>query len=186
MSQPGVLSVCNSALIKIGAERIVSLDDDSKAAVLCNEQFSKIRDDELRAHPWNFAVKRLELAELATPPAFGFAHAYQLPIDCLKILSVESSFPYVIEGRSLLTDAESAQIKYISQIEDVGAWDAGFREVVAIRLACDLAYAIAQSAKLGESMYALYERARSRARSMDAQEGSPQTLVIRDWLDARY
>ena len=39
------VSICNSALIKVGAERITSLSDSNKRAQLCSEQYSKMRDE---------------------------------------------------------------------------------------------------------------------------------------------
>ena len=42
------VAICNSALIKIGAAEITSLSDVNKRAQLCNEQYSKLRDELLR------------------------------------------------------------------------------------------------------------------------------------------
>ena len=55
-------AICNSALIKIGASKIAALSDTNKRAILCNEQYPKLRDDLLRSHPWNFAIKRKVLS----------------------------------------------------------------------------------------------------------------------------
>lgn len=56
------VAICNSALIKIGAAEITSLSDVNKRAQLCNEQYSKLRDELLRSHPWNFAIARKVLS----------------------------------------------------------------------------------------------------------------------------
>lgn len=56
------VAICNSALLKIGTEKITSLSDNTKRAIICNEQYAKIRDQVLRAHPWNFAIKRVTLS----------------------------------------------------------------------------------------------------------------------------
>lgn len=58
-----VENICNSALTKIGAATISSISDTNKRALLCNEQYAKLRDDLLRSHPWNFAIKRAYLAK---------------------------------------------------------------------------------------------------------------------------
>ena len=59
-----VVGICNSALVKIGATRIISLTEGSKNANLCDEQYEKVRNDLLRSHAWNFATARRKLARL--------------------------------------------------------------------------------------------------------------------------
>ena len=51
------VSICNSALIKLGASRIASLTEDSKEAKLCYEQYPILRDEVQASHPWNFCTK---------------------------------------------------------------------------------------------------------------------------------
>lgn len=107
------VEICNSALIKLGDDTITSLTDDSKRARLCNAQFARLRDEVLRAHPWNFAIRRASLAKLSQAPAFEFAAAFRLPEDpyCLRVLLLfDGSAPqgisrhrWKIEGRTLPT-----------------------------------------------------------------------------------
>ena len=65
------VDIANRALQKLGAESIVSLTQDSENARACNLCYEPIRDAELRAHPWNFAIKR---ASLAADSKIGRAH----------------------------------------------------------------------------------------------------------------
>ena len=83
--------IANSALAEIGARRITSLSDDSDSVRVCKEQFNNIRDSLLESHPWNFAIKRLQLGKLATSPEFGFDNQFQLPSDCLRVLGTTGS-----------------------------------------------------------------------------------------------
>ena len=53
------VDICNRALSKLGAARITSLTEDSVNARACNAMYESVRDAELRAHPWNFAMKRV-------------------------------------------------------------------------------------------------------------------------------
>ena len=46
-----VVDICNSALNQIGASNIISLTEDSKAARLCNQRYTFVRDSVFRAHP---------------------------------------------------------------------------------------------------------------------------------------
>ncbi len=109
-----IVGICNSALIKLGASTILSLTEGSKNANLCNEQYEKLRDDLLRAHPWNFAAARQKLARLADAPAFGFAYAYQLPAAFLRAIEVSGNdsgrggAAYKIEGRTICALGDAA------------------------------------------------------------------------------
>jgi hypothetical protein len=84
-----VVDICNEAMDLLGAATITSLTENSKEARLCNRKFELTRDAVLRAHPWNAAIARAELAANSVGPAFGFTHQFQLPADpyCLRVLS---------------------------------------------------------------------------------------------------
>jgi len=179
------VEICNSALTKIGAERITSLEDDSPRAVLCNERYALLRDQVLRAHPWNFAIKRAALPQLATTPVFEWAYEYQLPTDCLKVLNTEEHSRFKVEGRKILSnEGAPLNIRYIYKNENVGDYDPVFVEALSCRIAVDLCYSITNSTTMAESMLAAYRAQLSEARSMDAQEGSPEDWIVDEWLNA--
>lgn len=182
------VEICNSALIKVGADRIVSLTEDNQRARLCNEQYEKHRDDLLRAHPWNFATKRVELAASTDEPAFGFNYSYPIPSDCLRVLGTDLSDDdeYKIEAsRRILTDASTLFIKYIYKVTEVGYMDPVFTECLAFKIASDIAYSLSGSASLAELLYKQYKDKLSEARSFDAQEGSADRIISDEWLNSR-
>jgi hypothetical protein len=181
-------SICNSALIKIGAERIISLDADNDRARLCNEQYEKLRDEVLVSHPWNFAIKRAELAEDSDTPLFDFEHQYPLPSDCLRVLTTDlpSESEYAIEGRLILCNEPTLQIRYIQQVVDTSKFSKAFVEALAFRIAADIAYPITQKMSLMEDMHKLYDQFMSKARSYDSQEGRAFNRVNAvEWTNAR-
>lgn len=185
------VSVCNSALAKIGADRITALTDGTKAAIILNELFEQIRDEVLRSHPWNFAKKRVELTQDATTPAFGYAYRYALPSDCLRVLATEyDDTEYVIESdsgiRYILTDEDTMKILYIQRITDPTMWDAMFCEALAWRLAESVVYALTQSSSLLEQVRNGYKDSIKFARSMNGQEGTLKGIVADTWTNARY
>lgn len=55
------LEIVNRALQKIGAKRIASLTDDVKEAREVAACYDRLRDDELRAYNWRFAIRRFVL-----------------------------------------------------------------------------------------------------------------------------
>jgi hypothetical protein len=182
-----IVSLCNSALMKIGGERITDLSENSKSAIVCNEQYDKILNLVLRSHPWNFAITRQTLAALSSTPVFDYAYAYQLPNDCLRVLNVQDpSIEFKIEGRQLITDEPVIQIKYVFKNIDPTQYDPAFCEAFSARLAAELAYVITQNVALSQNLYGLYKELLTQARTMDAQEGTPEAIIVDDWLTSRY
>src|SRR5690606_26204755 len=114
-----------------------------------NAQYEKLRDEVLRAHPWNFAVARQRLVRLSEAPPFGYAWQYQLPSDSLRVLALnDGRGAYEIEGRRLLTDDETADLVYVRGVTDPNEYDSIFREALACRVSADLAYRLANSTTL--------------------------------------
>lgn len=83
-----VLEIYNLAITRLGHEQMSSEDENTKAGRLVRLHYPTIRDAVLRAHPWNFAVRRAALSALSVTPAFEFTYAFALPTSpyCLKVL----------------------------------------------------------------------------------------------------
>lgn len=178
------VNICNLALTMLGADMITDLLEDSASARKCNAVYSFIRDDVLRAHPWNFAIKRAMLPQLAAPPVYAYDFQYQLPSDCLRVFGVsagndgeDDETEFEIEGRTLLTDLSEVYIRYIYRVIDPTQFDSVFCGAFAARLAAELAYSITGHGTIAASMMQIYEQKLSAARSADAQEsGLPDTI----------
>ena len=67
-----VVGICNRALEKLGGGYIAALTEASKEARALNRAYDYVRDAVLRAHPWNFAIKRASLARFFIQGAFGW------------------------------------------------------------------------------------------------------------------
>lgn len=197
---PSVVDICNEAMDLLGTATIISLTQNSKEARLCNRRFDTVRDAVLRAHPWNCAIVRQQLAKNTTVPAFGFANAFTLPTEpyCLRVLSLFTSnvdgdiAPYdtqamfKIEGRNVLTDEDICRIIYIAREEDTELYDSLLSNTMAHRLAADLAYNITGSTSVAQQMFGLYESRLREARSMDAIEGKPDRIITEDFTNIRF
>lgn len=214
MSTDSETMLVNMALSRIGNTlQIADIDTDtSTAADQARLHYENARDSLLRAHPWNFAIKRAELSPDATAPLFEYQYAFPLPNDFLKMVRTEweatgfsnrdeavrvfsfwdsNSIPYRIErhsngARSLLANEDSVSIEYVSRVTDTTQFDPMFTDVLVARLAAELAMPIADNPRLTEQMWDLYARKLSEARVMDAQEGSPRDVVdTSPWIQAR-
>jgi hypothetical protein len=148
-------------------------------------------------------IRRAELARETTAPLFGYAYQYALPSDpyCLRVLQFSNgsmTYPYdnirsnnntpafIIEGRKLLTDDGTAKIKYVARVTDPQQYDAGLIEVLASRLASEIAYAITGSTTVRQIAAADYERKLKDATFQDATEGAPERIEASDFIEARF
>jgi hypothetical protein len=186
-----IVGICNSALIKLGASTIMSLSDGSKNANLSNEQYPKLRDDLLRSHPWNFAIRRAKLAKLSTSPVFGFSGAFQLPADWLRVVSVHNNdngagwIEYRIAGRTIESNASDLYLRYVAAVEDPNDMPISFRECLSWRLAVDLSQAITQSTTVMQAMEKGLKPALLTAKSTDAIEDFPESQPPSGWVTIR-
>lgn len=182
------VEIANSALIKIGAEVIVAMSDSNVRARTMTEQYDKCRRRLLIAHPWNFAIQRLELAENATAPINGWDHAYDLTTDVLRVLEIndDDEAEWVVEGRQILTDESECIIKYIKNVTDTTQFSKYFEEVLALLMAADASMVLKGNATHTTNLYKAYKEALSEARTMDAQEGSNLLVKADLHLNARF
>lgn len=196
------VAIGNRALSKLGEARVTSFGDNSKAARALTACYDIVRDAELRRHNWHFAKSRAELAALSSAPAFGYGYAYQLPADCLKVISVGDYQPgvdttggtrslhdaadYAIEGRTLLTDyGAPLKLRYLRRVTDPAQFDSAFIEALAARLAVEMANELADSASRKQDAKEDYRQAILEAIAANAIETPPQPLPDDSWLLSR-
>lgn len=182
------VAVCNIALQMLGAKPITSLTEASDRASIANQFYSESRDEVLRAHPWNFAQVRAVLAREVAVPAWGFAFQYQLPADpyCLRVIETDpDDAVYKIEGRKLITDESSISIRYTARIADTTQFDSTFTMALAHHLAEMMAWPLVKTGSLSEMMFKKWKDQQSQARSIDSQEGSPESSDINVLVDVR-
>lgn len=184
------VSVCNLALIKLGADRISALSQDTKSAVLLNAIFDDTRDEVLVAHPWNFAIKRVALTPNANTPVYEYDYEYDLPSDCLKVLEEEYDRIYedpdwVVENGKILSDEETIEISYIYRHEDPSSWPPAFVEALSWRLAEKIAYSLTQSLEREKTAGDKFKTELTNARYADGSEGIIKNLIADQWTNAR-
>ena len=171
--------VCNLSLGRVGAQSIMSIDDeDSKSARVCLNAFEATVREVARAGEWNCLKKRCTLARLTAAPAFEWEYQFQLPTDFISLTELngvdyhgEPQDDWEIEGRLLLTDAEEAKVRYIAYVEDTGQWDSLFTNAVVVLLASKIAVPILQDEGRAGALLSEYERvALPKARMKDGNE----------------
>lgn len=182
-------SIAISALTKIGSERISSIDEDSKRARLCKDRISILRNEVLEAHPWKFARKRVELASTGEPD-YGWDFSFDLPNDYIQMVidpeERDTLDDYIIEGRKILANEETAKIIYIFEETNYSRWSHQAAEALAWRLAADIAYAISQSKEVASLMMDGYMKFLKDARYNDSRSQPPRGPVTETFLTSRF
>lgn len=184
------VEIANAAFRKLGQAPITAFTEDSKAARLANERFAELRDGLLFQHPWNFAIKRRSLAASATAPVWGYAAAYPLPTDYIRMHEVngedEGTGRWKVEDGAVVTDLEAPlEVRYVYRVTDANRMSVGFREALASVLAADWAEDITGDNNVVNTMERKSRVKVAQMRSNDGQEGIPDQFESDDWVNAR-
>ena len=148
-----------------------------------------IRRMMLRENLWSFAKKRVELSQLAADPVFGYDHAYGLPSDHIRLISVhpydgeDSIVKYQLETlvvsltntRAIITNADQVWLRYVYDVETLASWEADFYDAFAWRLSVEFASNIKKSTQLAQVNMAEYRKAISLAKSTGGIEAWPES-----------
>ena len=179
-----IVDIANKALTYLGSDAITNITDDTLEGRAINRIYEQSRDYCLRDHPWNFAMIRVALAADTTAPVWEYTNSFPWPSDCLRIIEVNTTEEWAVEGRSIVSDAAAPlQILYIGKITDTSIYDAKFVEAYAMRLAADIAYELTSSQTVVAAAENKYGSLIQEARLVDAQESSSATEDT--WLAAR-
>jgi len=164
------VEVVNHALIFLGQPPIQTIGDPTPpSSATAGVLFTPALEETLRAHPWNFAIKRVALAPLATAPAYGYSYQYARPADWLRTLEC-SADDYRHEGDKILCNDSSLQLRYVFREVSIDKWDALACAALARNLATKLAYPLTKSTTQQQAQWEMYAAVLQQARSVDAQE----------------
>jgi len=185
-------SIANLALTRLGADRITDIDtEESENANKVRAVFDFLRDEVLRSHSWNFAIRRVNFNKLVSTPVFGFSTEYQIPGDVLRILPPSTGgnsalqSEYKIEEDKILSNDSTFMARCIIRIEDTTKWDSGFVEVFATRLQAELAYAITNNKGLAADLFTLYLSKLRAIKFVDGTEDTPDQITAGEWIASR-
>ena len=183
--------VANLALQKLGAAEIVSMDEDTRERRAISRCYTMLRDRELRAHNWNFSIRRKVLAPSSVAPLFEFAKAFPLPSDCLRPLPPSRDVDWTIEyhegSKHILTNEGTViYLRYVSRITDETLFDPLFADMLACKIAWHCCEEITQSNQKKADIEKEYKDAKAEAKRMNAFEQATPQEPEPPWLTARY
>lgn len=183
------IDVFNMALGHIGVSSTVADEQErSPERVICTRYWDTCRDAlfSYKDMPWNFAVSRVALADLGSPPT-GWAYRYRYPNDCINALGIvgvtgrveppelrpKFEVQYEADGRSILTDTEQAALLYVKRINEVERWPSPFVEAMSYRLAAMIAMPLKNDTSLRNDMLQLAEQFAQIAMAASLNEAEP-------------
>lgn len=181
------VDVINNALILLGANIITSLDEGSNESTIAGKLWDDVRRGCLRIHPWNFALKEIELPAVTGGSDFKHNFQYNLPADFIRLITVYDDSAYKLKGKSIYTNKDTCKIRYIYDNVDTTSWDASFSNAVAYKMAAELAYPITKSTSLMDAMTNMFIRFTSEARVIDGSEDIEDPLNLDNrFLSVRF
>ena len=180
------VAICNQALAQLGANPIISLDDEVTEAALCKALFAPIRDSVLEAYDWSFATKWFDLPKLANPPVGEYANAFQLPPEVLRVVFVGQTSrgtveDWQVEGDSIVTNSTTCRCKAIVRVIDPAKFTPLFTQALVSRLAAELAIPLTKSRTTMETLFQLYDVKLREAARRNNQQGVSRRIRSR-WL----
>ena len=193
------VELCNLALFRVRAGEIGDLNEQSPNAEKCRVLYPQARDTVLTSFPWSFAKSVKALSQRAETPT-EWEYLFDYPNDALAIrylIPVDSSgesafyfqnlhhdqqpieFEVMLDSngdKSIATNYEYIKACYTKNITDVALWDNLVDDLIAWRLAMDLAIPLGgDSAKQyraeAERQFAILE---SRAKARTGNERWPR------------
>lgn len=190
------VDICNMALTHLKQKHIVQIDPPStQPEEHCALWYHQTRQARLRSHPWNFALKRVQLLPSATEPLFGFTHQYLFPTDWIRYVGRYDSGgfrvnpdDYDIEGRYILLNGEdnaSINVRYVSDFQQVSKMDALFKHLFALDLALVLAPLFSSGENRVKVIMEMIKDAEAKATAIDGQERPPRRVQRSKFIEAR-
>lgn len=179
--------ICNLALQKLGAARIVSMSEDSKNARAVSAAYEPVRDLVLSSQKWRFAFARAVLANDPTAPLFDYGYAYRKPTDFLALVfSNDDATDWSLEGEFILSNfGPPLNLPYIQRVIDTSKFPPTFSEAVACKLAWQLCEELTQSNTKKADAKAEFEDAIKEARRVNAIQSLAQDAPTDGWVAAR-
>lgn len=147
------VSICNKALVFLGASKITSFSDASAAADACNILYKEVKASTLAMYSWTFTLGKATLAQETTSPTNEWTYQYALPNDMLSGVpravraSTTAGSPLIKNweigqssngGTVLFSDETTITIDYQKDVNE-GALPSYFVTLLAYQLAWHLA-----------------------------------------------
>lgn len=183
------LEIINNALMKCGLPLAASLTEtDWNASVV----FETVAKQALRSFPWGFATRFASLSANTNRPAHGFAYAYTLPTDCLRIVDVRQHDDlrapkgrFVVSGKLLYANISPCNARYVACDLEPANWPDDFCDAVSCKIAAEIANLSAQTVTMTPGLLQMYQLSLAQAQTIDSTETNERVPLDESILMSR-
>lgn len=184
------IGLCSRALVQIGAHPITSFTDGTAQSEIAALLYAPVRDSLLSAYAWSFATGQVNILPLASTPLADYPYAYELPLDCLRVISAGatgsgSGLPSRLYRGTLQCAApEGITLTYIFRTDEA-SFPPYFDMALITRLAAEFCLPLTENTARATFLAGAAEKEFARARQIDAQQDSPNRITRFSLIDAR-
>jgi hypothetical protein len=121
-----------------------------------------------------------------TKPAFDFDFQFTLPTDSLRVIRVnDGDEPYRVEGRQILYDGDTIDLRYVTDMAISTSWDSMAYELLQAYLAYDICFALTQSLTLKGQLFDQFMKLSRQSKFVDATEEPADELQANLLINSR-
>jgi hypothetical protein len=178
--------IVNKALTLVGANPIVSIDDDTQNARVVNRVYELSLRSILSEAPWVFALRRSLLSKSTDTLAWydtNENYVYVRPNEVIRVFRAnDSDAVWRAHGDYIVSDTDDLGVEYVYYNNTPSSYTASFVEAFVDKLCSDIAFMIINSKTMAETFLEKYEKVSlSKALAENAQVGTPQTMKDDYW-----
>jgi hypothetical protein len=194
------VEIWNLAITDLGGSLVVDVLQNSTEADLCRLNYPYALDFVLESRDWNFATKRIEIAESSeVEPVFGYDSSFKIPGDALRVVEVwenkrsdtnsrftTNNLQWAQEGEYISANtSDQIWVKYMEKVEDPNRFTSSFTSALSKYLAYRLAVPIASNRQLKADLLNEYELMLDLASVNDGVTGRTKILRSNVLMNAR-
>lgn len=191
------LPIYNDALLIMGLEDIISVNDESNRRFKLSQALSAgIVEDEMEDLGWQFSQTSTKLFyNPSIEPEWGYRRVFDKPEDLHRLDGIYTdemlSNPlrfYIDEDGKWFCNFDEIYIVYVSTdfLETPSAWPRYFKRLIAARMAKDAAPSLVSEGANIKNANEAYEEREDKAKSNDAMASPPKVLREGDWIRNRH
>lgn len=160
------IEIISNAMILIGANPISSLTEGTEGLV-ANALYENTYRGLLASHSWRFATRQRQLSRLTEKPLQDYDYQYQLPSDCITVVTALDGQNYEIYGDKLYSNSAEVFIDYRYRVEET-LLPSHFLLTLQFLLAAQFAIPITENTARAQIYVGLYEQELKRAKYIDS------------------
>lgn len=178
------IKIASNALLLLGHQPIASFDEPTAGAEVASNLYESSYKTLLTQYRWRFATKKAVAARLAQSPLDDYTYMYQIPTDCLYLISTDDR-DYEIYGDKIYSNYSTLNIEYIYDVTP-DKLPAYYVKMFEFFLASQFATPITGDLNKADMYYKMYEKQLRIAKYTDSSQRPNGVIESNPYVDVRY